>query len=215
MEVTMKQLLDFLYAVLAGVSIAIGGVVFLSLDDRVLGALFFCVGLFTVCTFGFHLFTGKVGYLLDNPPAYLGWLGLVWLGNLAGTCLVGYAVRATRIGPALAEKAASLCQVKLTDSLTSIFILAVFCNILMFIAVDGFKRNTHELGKYLGLIFGVSVFILCGFEHCVANMFYFAVADLWSPVTVLYLVVMTLGNTLGGILIPACRKLKEHAAVSA
>lgn len=142
---------DFLFAVLAGVSIALGGTVFLSLDNKVLGALFFCVGLFTVCTFGFHLFTGKVCYALEKPPAYCGWLVLVWFGNLAGANLVGYLLRATRLGPALAEKAAALCQAKTSDSLLSIFLLAMFCNLLIFLAVDGFQRNPHELGKYLGL----------------------------------------------------------------
>ena len=88
---------DFLFAVLAGVSIALGGTVFLSLDNKVLGALFFCVGLFTVCTFGFHLFTGKVCYVLEKPPAYCGWLVLVWFGNLAGANLVGYLLRTTRL----------------------------------------------------------------------------------------------------------------------
>jgi formate/nitrite transporter FocA (FNT family) len=46
-----KALADFVYAVFAGMSIALGGVVFLSLDNKVLGALFFTVGLFTASTF--------------------------------------------------------------------------------------------------------------------------------------------------------------------
>lgn len=56
----------------------------------------------------------------------------------------------------------------------SLFILGIFCNLLIFVAVDGFKENPHEIGKYLSLFFGVSVFIICGFEHCVADMFYFS-----------------------------------------
>ena len=126
---------------------------------------------------------------------------------------VGYAVRATRIA-GIAAKAAALCQTKLDDNLLSIFILAVFCNILMFIAVDGFKNNPHQLGKYIGIFMGVMVFILCGFEHCVANMFYFSVANVWSGKTFLYLIVMTLGNSCGGVIIPLCRKLKQKAEQS-
>ena len=126
---------------------------------------------------------------------------------------VGYAVRATRIA-GIAEKAAALCQTKLDDSLLSIFILSVFCNILMFIAVDGFKNNPHQLGKYIGIFMGVMVFILCGFEHCVANMLYFSVANVWSGKTFLYLIVMTLGNSCGGVIIPLCRKLKQKAEQS-
>ena len=49
------------------------------------------------------------------------------------------------------------------------------------------------------------VFILCGFEHCVANMYYFSVAGMWSGKALVYLLVMTLGNSVGGILFPLVR----------
>ena len=208
MSNTKSLLADFLYAVLAGMAIALGGAVFLALDNKILGALFFTVGLFTVCVNGFNLFTGKVGYAPDNHfrPAYLLFLLLVWLGNLAGTWLVASLLSLTRLAVPFAEKAATLCTVKLADGPLSIFILAVFCNVLMYIAVEGFRSNGHELGKYLGLFFGVSVFILCGFEHCVANMFYFSMAGLWGQAhTWVWLLIMTLGNAVGGLLLPLCR----------
>ena len=106
---------------------------------------------------------------------------------------------------ALAERAAGLCEVKLADSPVSIFLLAVFCNLLIYIAVEGFRRNPHELGKYLSLFFGVMVFILCGFEHCVANMYYISIAGMWSGKSLLYILVMTLGNAAGGVLLPWIR----------
>lgn len=205
----MKQrIASFLYSILAGVSISIGGIVFLSLDNKVTGAIFFSLGLFTVCTFGFNLFTGKVGYIFENKPSYLLFLLQVWVGNLLGSLITGNLIRLTRIG-SISEKAKVLCDTKLNDSLLSIFILAVFCNILMFVAVDGFKTNQHEIGKYIGIFMGVIVFILCGFEHCVANMFYFSVANVWSGKTILYLLVMTLGNACGSVLIPLARQLKQ------
>ena len=52
---------------------------------------------------------------------------------------------------------------------------------------------------YISLYLGVVVFIICGFEHCVANMFYFTLAGVWSIETIKYLLVMTLGNAVGGI----------------
>lgn len=202
-----KLIQTFLYAMLAGMSIAIGGTVFLSVENKVLGALFFAVGLFAVCTFGFNLFTGKVCYVFEKDRSYAVSLLPIWLGNLAGTWLTAGLLLFTRVAPALRERAAGLCETKLADGLLSIFILAVFCNILIFIAVDGFQKNPHELGKYLALFFGVTVFILCGFEHCVANMFYFSLAGMWSGKTLLYILVMTLGNSAGGVLIPLIRKL--------
>lgn len=209
----MKRAVSFLNSILGGMCIGIGGVVFLSCDSKVAGAVFFCLGLFTICTFGFNLYTGKVGYVFDNPLSYTWFVLSVWLGNLVGTGIVGYAVRATRIA-GIAEKAAALCQAKLDDSLLSIFILSVFCNILMFIAVDGYKNNPHELGKYLGIFLGVIVFILCGFEHCVANMFYFSVANVWGGKALLYMLVMSVGNACGGVIIPLVRKLKGKAEMA-
>ena len=203
-----KKAASFLDSILGGMCIGIGGVVILSCESKVTGAVFFCLGLFAICTFGFNLFTGKVGYVFQRPLRYTGFVLSVWLGNLVGTGIVGYAVRATRIA-GIAEKAAAMCQTKLNDSLVSIFILSVFCNILMFIAVDGFQNNPHQVGKYIGIFLGVTVFILCGFEHCVANMFYFSVAHVWSGRTVLYLLVMSVGNACGGVLIPLCRQLKR------
>ncbi len=132
-------------------------------------------------------------------------------GILAGAFAAAQLLLLTRAGEALREKAAILCETKLSDDLLSIFILAVFCNILIFIAVDGFNRNPHEIGKYLSLFFGVAVFILCGFEHCVANMFYFSMAGVWSLRTFGYVIVMTVGNGVGGVLIPLTRQKVSHA----
>ena len=203
----MKALKTFVGGVLAGISIAIGGTVFLSLDNKVLGALFFTVGLFAVCTFGFNLYTGKVCYVFDQDRSYALGLPLIWLGNLAGAFLTAMAERATRIGPALAEKAQAICTVKLDDGLLSIFFLSVFCNMLIWLAVEGFKNNPHPAGKYLSLFFGVAVFILCGFEHCVANMYYFSAAGMWSLKTLAWVLVMTLGNSVGGVVFPLLRRI--------
>ncbi|MDD6816304.1 MAG: formate/nitrite transporter family protein, partial [Firmicutes bacterium] len=79
---------------------------------------------------------------------------------------------------------------------------------LIFIGVDGYKNNPHEVGKYLALFFGVMVFILCGFEHCVANMFYISMAGMWSGKAFVFLLVNTLGNAVGGWIVPLLRKIK-------
>lgn len=206
----MRAISSFVQSILGGIAIGIGGTVFLSMDNRVLGALLFSVGLFTICTFGFNLFTGKVCYIFDNKPSYTLFNVTVWIGNFVGTGIVALVLKATRIS-GIAETAQTISQVKLDDSLLSVFILAIFCNLLIYIAADGFKNNPHDFGKYLGIILGIMVFILCGFEHCIADMFYFTMAGVWSGKAVLYIVVITLGNVAGGVLIPLCKKLKEYA----
>ena len=177
----------------------------------VIGAALFTIGLFCVCTFGFHLFTGKVCYVFDNNGEYAAALPVIWLGNLAGAWLTALIERATRFGPALMERAQAVSAAKLGDSPLSLFLLAVMCDILIYIAVEGYKNNPHPVGKYLALFFGVTVFILCGFEHCVANMYYIPAglfakgvygieneALTWGAFFVKNLIPVTLGNIVGG-----------------
>lgn len=194
----------FLKAVAAGITIGIGGAVYLTLDNKVIGAVLFGVGLYTIVLNGLFLYTGKVGDLISakDKKAYILQLVFTWLGNLAGTALAAAAISVTRIGN-LGRTAEVICKTKLADTPHSILILAVFCGILMYAAVDGFR----EKGNPLILFFCVTVFILCGFEHCIANMFYFSLAGAWSLRAVIYLLLMTLGNSVGGILLPLVKKV--------
>ena len=204
----MKKLADFLYAIMAGVFIAMGGVVFLSLNNKIVGAFMFSLGLFAVCTLKYNLFTGKVGYLFCNDvKTYLPWCLMVWVGNLVGSIIVAELVRLTRVAPGIIEKSTKLVQVKADDTLISLFVLGIFCNIMVVHAVDQYLNNPHEIGKYLGIIMSIMVFILCGFEHCIADMFYIQMARMWNSQTIIALIVITLGNVLGGILIPTMRKI--------
>ena len=205
----MKLAKTFAGAVLAGISIGLGGLVFLSVDSKVLGAALFTVGLFTVCTFGLNLFTGKVCYVFQNGKDYALALPVIWLGNLVGTGLTALCAGLTRNAPALAEKAASMCAVKTGDGLGSLFFLGVLCNIFIYIAVEGFKNNPHDPGKYLSLVFGVMAFILCGTEHCVADMFYFWMGGAWSGRAAACVLVITLGNAVGGVLFPLARAFQN------
>lgn len=190
-------------AVLAGVCIALGGTVYLSVENKIIGSLLFTIGLYAIVLNGLFLYTGKIGYLVveQNKKEYLKILLTTWIGNLVGTGIGALAVLQTRIS-GIAENVDAICANKLVDSPVSIFILAVFCGMLMYIAVDGFK----EKGNPLILFMGVSVFILSGFEHCIANMFYFSLAGVWSVKAFLYLLIMTAGNSIGGILIPLIKK---------
>ena len=134
----MKLLRVFISAVLAGACIGLGGVVFLSVDERVVGAALFAVGLFSICSFGLELFTGRVCYALEKDRAYALRLPLIWLGILAGTGLTAAAAAFSRIG-GIREQAAQLCSVKMEDSLISLFLLGVLCNMLIYIAVEGYR----------------------------------------------------------------------------
>lgn len=189
---------------LAGIMIAIGGTVFLSIENKVIGASLFSIGLFGVLIYNLNLYTGKIGYLITNfNLKYIKELIITLIGNFIGACSVGFILRYTRIYDNIYEKSLILANTKLNDNILSIFILSIFCGLLMYYAVNGFKKQT-DFGKYLVVYLGVAVFILCGFEHCIANMYYFSVADIWSLKTLGYTGIMVLGNSLGSFIIPLC-----------
>ena len=198
----MKALSDALLGFMAGFVITLGAAAFLTLESKMAGALMFVVGLFAICSFGWNLFTGKVCYSIGKGPKYIGFLAVVWLSNFAGAAAGGALLRMTRL-TACIERAQELCAVKLGDSLASVFVLAIFCNILIYIAVEGYRSIPYELGKYIAIFFGVTVFVVCGFEHCIANMFYITAAGMWSGEAAVFILVNTLGNICGGLLLPA------------
>ena len=198
-----KQLCTFFLAVLAGGAIGIGGCVYLSLENKVAGALMFTVGLYAICVQGLNLYTGKVGYLVNRHLGYCLDLAVIWAGNLAGTFLAAVGLQSARIS-SISEKAAAMCEIKLNDNYLSLFLLWIFCGFLMFVAVDGYQLSKNPIILFMG----VAAFILCGFEHCIADMFYFSMAQMWSGKAFLCVLIITLGNSVGGILIPLAKKLQ-------
>lgn len=197
---------------MAGIAISLGGTVFLRVKDAfpggtVVGSFLFAVGLFIVCTRSYSLYTGKLCYVLYKKPSYTALMLLIWLGNLAGCMFMGAIENMTAIcGDAGINAAAlKLCEAKLDSAPLSLFILGIICNIFMYIAVNGYRDNPHQLGKYLAIIFGVMGFICAGSEHSIADLYYFCVsgAIYSNPGPVLWaLLFISLGNFVGGNLLP-------------
>lgn len=195
-------------AILAGVMISVGGTVFLMSPDKVSGAVFFCVGLFSVCVFKLALYTGQTGYFLDgNVGKNAIDLAIIWLGNLIGCLAVGLMLRWSGT---LAETAEASVAARLAKPLGYSFLTAIMCGVLMYIAVDNFRNGASEIGKFVGIMLCVPAFILAGFEHSIADMFYIAAArgsGLFAGDTLAFLGVVSAGNLVGAVLFAKLRAL--------
>ena len=181
----------------AGLLICIGGAVYLSCENRYVGAVLFSVALLCICIKGYSLFTGKVGFIPEkHGKEEWSVLLLGLLGNTAATILGGYALRYAI--PAIGENAEALCAAKLTQAVPQTLIRAIFCGILMYLAVSIFRdKNT-----VVAIVFCIPVFILSGFEHSIADMFYFAASGIVSAKACGFLWIVILGNALGAVLLP-------------
>lgn len=181
----------FVSAMLAGAFIAFGGMFFVTfLGDssipfgvqRVVGGLCFCLGLCLVLCCGAELFTGNILMVCAKASRKIGWgpmlknWGTVWLGNLAGSLVAVFLIYMTALqgmnGGAVGEAFVSVAAGKAVLDPVTLFFKAIMCNVLVCLAVwIGFSSRTTA-DKVIGILLPIAAFVACGFEHCVANMFF-------------------------------------------
>ena len=186
----MKQLLS---GFLAGICISIGGSIYLMAPNKVIGSVLFSVALLSICFLGLSLYTGKIGFAVYNySKRNIYDLMLCLVGNMIGVVLIGILSK----GSIDANIVEALCHNKLNVSLSKSFFNACMCGVLMYIAVYSYKvKNT-----VVGILFCIPTFILCGFEHVVADVYYLALNGVFSIKVLLFVFVVLLGNTAGSIL---------------
>ena len=204
----LKRIINTLVSsFISGILIAIGGVVFLSTESKYLGAFAFAVGLFFIVEGGFKLYTGAIGYALENDKITNFLLPVIVIGNFLGTFFVSGIIHLTRIFDNITLRASDMVNVKLNDSWYSVLILAIMCGLLIYLGVNTFKKSNNNFSKVFAIIICVFVFIISSYEHCIANMFYISIADAWSIKSFLYMLLMIFGNSIGGLLIPGLAKI--------
>lgn len=176
---------------LAGVCIGIAGYGYLA-EKSIVGAVLFAFGLLTVVHYGLKLYTGTAGFIQRGE---VGKLLLILGGNIVGCLAVALMVRCSPMP--LQETAQGILAGRLAMGPFKGAVLAIGCGFIMTTAVTFARKE-----KNLPLLFGVPLFIMCGFPHCVADAFYY----LCVPVdfltqngsqVLLFYVSIVLGNFVG------------------
>lgn len=226
----------FVAAMLAGAFIGFGAMFFcLFTSDSSLpfavqragGGACFCLGLVLVLCCGAELFTGNSLMVCSLFSKKIGagqlarnW-AIVWLGNLAGSLVVVFLVCASQMGAmnggAVGTTMVNVASSKASLAPATIFAKGILCNVLVCLAVwIGFSARS-VIDKVLGIFLPITAFVACGFEHCVANMFFLptgllmksagfgaavANAGALDVTAILYnLSAATVGNIIGGVLV--------------
>ena len=167
------------------------GVFVLMKAPQPLGAILFAFGLLTICKLGYSLFTGKCGFIVyeDSKKIYLLYLIDILTINLTSGYSIGVIV-------GLSDKDLRLKAIAKVQSWSnnyfSILIGSILCGAIMYLAVKLFKEGT-----VLGILFGVPIFILSGFHHCIANIITLGLALTFTP----KIVIMIVGNFIGSIIV--------------
>lgn len=217
---------DFLLGVGAGAAIALGGILNLicktyltgdlAIAAKILGSFLFPVGLITVCFLGLNLYTGKIGFLLDKKPGYPLFLVNIFIGNIVGAAFVGFLCLLCSSGPhgqAFLNSAIAVTNSK-SDAVTTVggafktLGFACLCGILVYLAVYFFKLFKNQVLKCIGIIIPIALFVYFGFDHCIANAFYFSFGvGAKNPWCLLNIALAVIGNSIGAIVFHELKKL--------
>lgn len=169
----------------AGLLIGLGAYGFLALGG-IPGAVIFAFGLVGVVLSGTLLYTGKAGVMTD-----IGALAKIWLFNVLGCILIGLLVLS--IGGEPMERAQTVVAGRLAQGPWRSFLRAVGCGLIIDISV-WLYRSSKSL---VPILFGVPLFIVCGFYHSIADVVYLVGAWTWSPAILWYYPVIVIGNYVG------------------
>lgn len=200
-------------SILAGICIGIGATTYLSCSNKYIGSFLFGIGLFLICTYNLNLFTGKIGYAIQQRKQFSSFYYVeMWLGNLIGCAMIAFPLRV--VEPRLENDAKIMVNIKLSQTLPQVVVFGVMCGIMMFIAVTTYKISENPQGKILGIFLSVAIFILCGFEHSIADICYmlyaidFNITEVAKAVA--YIITVSLSNAAGSILLWWLMKGQEY-----
>ena len=170
----------------AALLIGLGNYALLKLGNPI-GPIIFALGLLGVCYMGLNLFTGKCGFLFQDKINPLD-LFLILIGNLLAGYLFGLAFSVADAD----VMANAVAKVETWEVSWAFFIKSILCGVIMYVAVLMYKKGTP-----LGIIYGIPLFIFCGFQHCIANIVTLGVARTmdWS------ILICILGNFIGSLFV--------------
>ena len=182
---------------------------------KIAGACIFTAGLAMVVVAGSELFTGNnlmLAALFDRRIGLVkllkNWI-LVFFGNFLGALFVAAIVTLSGVFGPVSETVIATASAKVNLPFFEAILRGVLCNVLVCIAVwMAFAANTVQ-GKIAAVFLPVMLFVLCGFEHSVANMFYIpagmfqgAFTGAAAPTILEFLLrnllPVTIGNLIGG-----------------
>lgn len=178
-------------SILAGLLISLAGIVYLNCPDKIVGSLLFSLGLISVILLEAKLFTGLIGYVNSKRSILDSLLILVF--NLVAATAVGLIYRC---GSDAAAKVAESKLLMFSETWWLTGLKAIGCGAAIYLAVEGYKKSK----SLIPVILGVMVFILAGWNHCIADCFYMA-AGSSSALAIPYLLVVIVGNSIGSLLI--------------
>ena len=185
----------FKTSIFAGIAISIGCLAFLTMGSMI-GPILFTFGLITVIHYKLSLYTGAVGFVnllgfTNETKNNWKYILTIIFGNAIGCALT--AIIASQGNFTFQIDASSIVESRISQPILSVLVRGIGCGVIMSAAVQFAREN-----KFLPLLFGVPLFIYCGFYHSIADTFYYTFSAIKPTLHMIITLFITyVGNYLG------------------
>lgn len=194
---------------MAGIFISIGGTGYLqaikilpNAYGKILGSILFSIGLISVFIANAELFTGnslmivgKLEKIITTKQMFKNWI-ISYIGNLIGSILVAILIYSSKLNLSVEN----IILTKSSKEYLVLVVLGILCNLLVCLAVWMSYRCDSVVDKILISILPIFIFVICGFEHSIANMYYVVLNMLYNHNIngIGIIIPATIGNIIGG-----------------
>lgn len=185
-------------SVIAGMMICIASVLYVIVDNHIIGAIMFAFGLLSVFELKLNLITGKA---VDYRSYSLCQMAIYLMGNIIGCIIITLLSLCSAKSASINENAYNLCMSKFSIGYFNIFCSGILCGILMAIAVRVNQLGVNNITKTFVIIICIACFILIGGEHCIADISYMMLGTYITIESVIKILIIILGNMLGSIIV--------------
>ena len=185
-------------------------------SGRIVGSLLFSLGMFVILAFEMKLFTGLIPKIPHTSPKSYWQLPVCLLGNIVGVFIVYLLVGSTYYSSEVIQAGSSLIGTKLSRDNWALSSLSsgILCGLLITLSILSVDHSHKKgLSANVGVMFPIIVFVFCGFDHSIANTFYFFCLGEMSWRVIGYNALTILGNLIGGIILPLVLKLRDNDPV--
>lgn len=188
---------------IASLLISLSCIGFLVSDNIYIGAILFSFGIHGIIFLEGYLYTGIAGEgflaIINKDYKIIKKIFYVWFFNIFFMIIIGILFRFF-LKKELIKRSYKIFELKITNSFIYSFIMAIFCGIIIYIAICAIRQNIYIIS-----VPAIIIFIISGFEHSIANIFYYTLSiasynELYN--SLIHLFIVTFGNFIGCNIIP-------------
>jgi len=208
MNFKLREFLNYvIVSIFAGVMVALGALgnlVAIGDESKLLGSIFFSFGLFFTVLFSLKMYTGMTYNLVKFKLK--DWYKLVtcFIGNALGVFIICFLAKYTTLGEEVTLLSEGIMARKFEIGYTNAFCSSLLCGVLIVISIKSYALAPDKgLSGSVAVMLPVIIYVYLELDNSVANWAYIFLSSSWTTECLIYVVLTVIGNILGGMILSA------------